>query len=65
MFQNVLMFLIHFCEIYDPDKNNNKNNEWKFKVGDKIIHGKNNKEKDIYNGSIFCFVSDVKVMIQL
>jgi exodeoxyribonuclease V alpha subunit len=40
-------------DIYNPDKSNqNNDSQWKFRVGDKIIHGKNNKEKDIYNGSI-------------
>jgi exodeoxyribonuclease V alpha subunit len=47
-------------DIYNPDKNKiqNKNSEWKFRIGDKIIHGKNNKGKDIYNGSILV-VTDV------
>lgn len=36
----------------DPNYNNSDKDKWKFRAGDKIIHGKNNKTKDIYNGSI-------------
>lgn len=40
--------------MYNLENKNNEPDEYKiyFRKGDKIIHGKNNKEKDIYNGSI-------------
>lgn len=45
--------------IYNPLKKVIGNNQnYMFRIGDKIMQGKNNKEKDIYNGSIMV-VSDV------
>nr|WBF71244.1 hypothetical protein [Megavirus caiporensis] len=40
--------------VYNSENKNNEPDKYKiyFRKNDKIIHGKNNKEKDIYNGSI-------------
>ncbi|AEX61069.1 hypothetical protein c7_L3 [Megavirus courdo7] len=40
--------------VYNSENKKNEPDEYKiyFRKNDKIIHGKNNKEKDIYNGSI-------------
>lgn len=42
--------------VYNPKKEDNDIGE--FRIGDKIMHGKNNKKKEIYNGSILV-VNDV------
>ena len=58
-FNPILQDIYNPIEDDDDDSERSDNNICKYRPGDKIIHGKNDKEKDIYNGSIM-IVDDVK-----
>src|SRR3984885_10964164 len=53
------LILQNYYNPIDSHSIQNDKNEFQFRIGDKIMHGKNNKDKDIYNGSILFVESTI------